>query len=118
MTLGGDLLMSSSVDERAWSFGVIKWVKESYGFIECSSYLEDLFYHQSSTLHTLKPMDRVQFRVVHNPITVNTFLPGFPSVRTKNFDQITFESAGQAQCHIYLSYRQCNQLPFADAKVR
>jgi len=41
-----------------------------------------------------------------------------PERADKNFDQITFESAGQAQCHIYLSYRQCNQLPFADAKVR
>jgi hypothetical protein len=62
--------MQTSDEISAWGVGVIKWVKESYGFIECSAYLEDLFYHRSSTPHALFPKDKVRFRVVRNPLTV------------------------------------------------
>jgi len=64
--------MQTSDEISAWGVGVIKWVKESYGFIESSAYTEDLFYHQSSTPHALFPKDKVRFRVARNPLTVRT----------------------------------------------
>ena len=41
--------------------GIVKWVKESYGFIQSASHAEDLFYHGSEVKASLP--------VATNPVT-------------------------------------------------
>ena len=51
--------------------GVVKWVKESYGFIQSAAHAEDLFYH-GSEVRSSRPLcatDEVEFLVVRNPFT-------------------------------------------------
>ena len=51
--------------------GVVKWVKESYGFIQSAAHAEDLFYHGSEVRanRLLCATDEVEFLVVRNPFT-------------------------------------------------
>jgi len=51
--------------------GIVKWVKESYGFIQSASHAEDLFYHGSEVRanRLLMAGDEVEFLVVRNPFT-------------------------------------------------
>ena len=51
--------------------GVVKWVKESYGFIQSAAHAEDLFYHGSEVRASrlLCATDEVEFLVVRNPFT-------------------------------------------------
>lgn len=41
--------------------GVVKWVKESYGFIQSASHAEDLFYHGSEvSTNNCSPINAAQ----------------------------------------------------------
>ncbi len=60
--------------EPSWHCGLVKWVKSSYGFIQCKAFLEDIFYHESEVKveRSLGPRDQVYFLVVRNCQTVRT----------------------------------------------
>ena len=66
----GETIVSVSVHGQRVA-GVVKWVKDAYGFVQSATHAEDLFYHSSEVKahRTLEAGDEVEFLVVRNPFT-------------------------------------------------